>query len=148
MLLLGNGSAAAPPGPATGSDVAADVLQRGLDLYTAQCAVCHGTRGDGSGMAAHMLRVQPRDFRRGLFKFRSTPSGSLPTDDDLLRTVTEGVRWTGMVGRPDLWEGDRRAVVQYLETFSARFASERSASRVAVPPAREKNSAKSSRSWR
>ena len=40
---------------------------------------------------------------------------------------------------PGSLEGDRRAVVQYLETFSARFASERSASRVAVPPAREKN---------
>jgi mono/diheme cytochrome c family protein len=141
ILLLGDGSAAAPPGPPTGLDVAPNVLQRGLEVYGTQCAVCHGALGDGNGMAAHMLRVQPRDFRRGLFKFRSTPSGSLPTDDDLLRTVTEGVRWTGMVGRADLWEGDRRAVVQYLKTFSPRFAAERPASAVAVPPAPEKNSA-------
>ena len=51
---------------------------------------------------ASMFRIRPRDFRTGLFKFRSTPSGSLPTDDDLLRTVTQGVRWTGMIGRADL----------------------------------------------
>jgi hypothetical protein len=39
-------------------------------------------------MAAHMFRVPPRDFRQGLFKFRSTSSGSVPTDNDLLQTVT------------------------------------------------------------
>jgi cytochrome c oxidase cbb3-type subunit 2 len=86
-------------------------------------------------MAAHMFRVQPRDFRRGLFKFRSTPSGSLPTDGDLMRTITEGIRWTGMVGRPDLSEADRRAVVRYIETFSPRFTGERPSSPLAVPPA-------------
>ncbi len=88
-----------------------------------------------------MLRVRPRDFRPGLFKFRSTPSGSLPTDDDLLRTVTHGVRWTGMVGRPDLSEADRRAVVHYLKTFSPRFAAERTAAPVTVPPPPPKDQA-------
>jgi cytochrome c oxidase cbb3-type subunit 2 len=92
-------------------------------------------------MAAHMFRVQPRDFRRGLFKFRSTPSGSLPTDGDLLRTVAGGVRWTAMVGRADLLESDRWAVVRYLETFSPRFAAERAGPPVAMPPAPERGSA-------
>jgi cytochrome c oxidase cbb3-type subunit 2 len=92
-------------------------------------------------MAAHMFRVQPRDFRRGLFKFRATPSGSLPTDGDLLRTITEGVRWTAMVGRADLLESDRLAVVQYLKTFSARFMAEQPAPPVTVPPAPEKSDA-------
>jgi cytochrome c oxidase cbb3-type subunit 2 len=85
-------------------------------------------------MAAHMFRIQPRDFSRGLFKFRSTPSGSLPTDEDLLQTVTQGLRWTGMVGRADIPEGDRKAVVMYLKTFSPRFSAERPAPPVAVPP--------------
>lgn len=112
-----------------------EILLRGRDVYGANCATCHGLGGDGNGMAAHMFRVRPRDFRSGLFKFRSTPSGSLPTDDDLLRTVTEGIRSTGMVSRSDLSEADRGAVVQYVKTFSPRFASERPASPVAVPPA-------------
>jgi cytochrome c oxidase cbb3-type subunit 2 len=140
LVLLAGSSSAAPPGSAA-PGAAPEILERGRDVYAAQCAVCHGDGGDGRGMAAHMLVVPPRDFRRGLFKFRSTPSGSLPTDADLVRTITEGVRWTGMVGRADLAEADRWAVVQYLKTFSARFATERPASPVAVPPAPARSSA-------
>ncbi|MBI3029055.1 MAG: cytochrome c [Candidatus Rokubacteria bacterium] len=114
LLLVWQGSGVTPRA------VASDVLLRGRAVYEGTCAVCHGAGGDGNGMAAHMFRVQPRDFRRGLFKFRSTPSGSLPRDGDLMRTITEGIRWTGMVGRPDLPEADRAAVVQYLKTFSPR----------------------------
>jgi cytochrome c oxidase cbb3-type subunit 2 len=88
-----------------------------------------------------MLRVQPRDFRDGVFKFRSTPSGSLPTDHDLLRTITDGIRWTGMVARADLSETDRWAVVQYLKTFSPRFAEGPPARPVTVPPAPATSSA-------
>ncbi|KRT73133.1 MAG: cytochrome C oxidase mono-heme subunit/FixO [Candidatus Rokubacteria bacterium CSP1-6] len=110
-----------------------EAFLRGRAVYEANCAVCHGTGGDGNGMAAHMFRVRPRDFRRGLFKFRSTPSGSLPMAGDLVRTITEGIRWTGMVGRPDLSEADRRAVVRYIETFSPRFTGERPSPPVAVP---------------
>jgi len=115
-----------------------DILLRGRRVYTAECAVCHGVNGDGAGLAAHMFRVHPRDFRRGIFKFRSTPSGSLPTDRDLLWIVTEGVRWTAMAGRRELAEADREAVVQYLKTFSPRFAMESPAQPVPVPrpPAR------------
>ena len=141
LLLLWQGSvgtirsSSAPEG----ARASQNLVRHGQDVYLAHCAVCHGESGDGNGMAAHMFRIRPRDFRRGLLKFRSTPSGSLPTDDDLLQTVTQGIRWTGMVGRADLPESDRKAVVQYLKTFSPRFAAERPASRVAVPPAPPKS---------
>jgi len=125
------------PGPAApdADDTPPPIVLRGRQVYTANCAMCHGVNGDGNGMAAHMFRVQPRDFRRGLLKFRSTPSGSLPADADLLRTVTEGLRWTAMVGRADLSEADRRAVIGYVKTFSPRFVAERAAPPVVVPPA-------------
>jgi len=100
-------------------------LLNGERIYATNCAVCHGQNGDGRGMAAHMLVAQPRDFRPGSFKFRSTPSGALPTDDDLLKIVTEGIRWTAMVGRGDLSASERQAVVQYVKTFSPRFANDR-----------------------
>lgn len=115
------------------------VFLRGQQVYASNCAVCHGVNGDGKGMAAHMFRVRPRDFRQGIFKFRSTPFGSLPTDDDLLQSVTQGVRWTGMVGRVDLPEADRLAVVQYLKAFSPRFATEAPGPAVGVPTAPAKN---------
>jgi mono/diheme cytochrome c family protein len=40
-----------------------------------------------------------------------------------------------MIGRPDLHEGDRRAVVAYIKTFSPRFTRERAPSPVMVPEA-------------
>jgi cytochrome c oxidase cbb3-type subunit 2 len=110
-----------------------DLLLRGQRVYAANCAVCHGESGNGKGAMAHMLVTQPRDFRPGWFKFRSTPSGALPTDDDIMKIVTAGIRWTAMVGRADLSEPDRRAVVQYLKTFSPRFAKESSAPQLPVP---------------
>ncbi len=108
-------------------------LDRGKAVYESNCAVCHGTHGDGNGTAASMFLMRPRDFRPGKFKLRTTPSGSLPTDDDLLWTITNGLRWTGMLGRPDLSVSDRRAVVQYIKTFSPRFATEKPQSPVAIP---------------
>lgn len=110
-------------------------LMLGREIYQINCAVCHGVGGDGNGPAASMFAIRPRDFRTGIFKFRSTPSGSLPTDDDLLRTVTQGLRWTAMIGRPDVPEYGRRAVIQYVKTFSSRFAKEQPGKPVTVPPA-------------
>lgn len=110
-------------------------LYLGQQVYQANCAVCHGVGGDGNGPSASSFRIRPRDFRPAIFKFRSTPSGSLPTDGDLLRTVTQGLRWTAMIGRPDLGENDRRAVIQYIKTFSSRFNKEKSGKPISVPPA-------------
>ncbi len=128
--------------PASGSEgghASHEILNWGREVYVANCAICHGENGDGNGMAAHMFRIQPRDFRPGLFKFRSTASGSLPTDEDLLHSVTQGIRWTGMVGRSDLSEAERKAVVQYLKTFSPRFTAARPAPPVTVSPAPPKS---------
>lgn len=121
-------------GAANQTQTSRQELLRGQRVYENNCALCHGQGGDGSGMSAHMLITQPRDFRRGLFKFRSTASGSIPTDNDLLSVVTNGIRWTGMVGRADLSESERHAAVQYLKTFSPRFANENSPPPIVVSP--------------
>jgi cytochrome c oxidase cbb3-type subunit 2 len=108
-----------PETPAAGGATGAD---QGRAVYTRRCAGCHGTRGDGNGPAATFLDPRPRDFTEAAFKFRTTPSGALPTDADLFRTVTRGVRGTAMPPWHELPEGDRRAVVQFLKTFaSARW---------------------------
>jgi cytochrome c oxidase cbb3-type subunit 2 len=110
-------------------------LYLGQQVYQVNCAVCHGVGGDGNGPSASSFRIRPRDFRPGIFKFSSTPSGSLPTDGDLLRTVTQGLRWTAMIGRADLGENERRAVIQYIKTFSSRFNKEKPGKPITVPPA-------------
>jgi len=109
-------------------------LDRGREVYEANCGICHGVRGDGNGMAAHHFRTRPQNFRTGRFKFRSTPSGSLPLDEDLFRTITQGIGRTGMIPQVHLDEEDRWAVVSYIKTFSPRFQTERPGAPISIPP--------------
>jgi len=126
-----------PPKP----EVTAQLLERGKAVYGQNCLACHGAKGDGKGDAAAFLLPKPRDFVHANFRLRSTPSGRLPTDADLFRSVS-----FGMVGTPmppwqvNLSESDRWAVVEYLKTFSARFAdtneNRTSVVDLGTPPAR------------
>lgn len=109
------------------------MVERGRLVYEQNCAVCHGIAGDGRGMSAHMFVTQPRDFRSGVYKFRSTPTGSLPLDRDLFLTITRGLRGTSMVPQTHLSDVDRWAVVQYIKTFSSRFRHEASPQAIPVP---------------
>lgn len=107
---------------------------RGRTVYDANCAVCHGAAGDGRGMAAHMLRTKPRDFSRGVFKFRSTPSGKLPTDADLIRAIRGGLPGSAMIPQDHLTAEEVGDVIAFLKTFSTRFAEEPSPTPIAIPP--------------
>ncbi|MGH7369978.1 MAG: c-type cytochrome [Candidatus Methylomirabilaceae bacterium] len=112
----------------------AQLVREGKRVYLANCAVCHGENGDGEGPGAAQLSVKPRDLRTGKFKFRSTPSGSLPRDEDLEATLVHGVRGTGMVPQRQLKKDERRAVIAYVKTFSTRFATEQPEAALQVPP--------------
>jgi cytochrome c oxidase cbb3-type subunit I/II len=100
-------------------------VARGKAVYERRCIGCHGDKGDGNGPAATFLDPRPRDFTVGAFKFRTTPSGSLPTDGDLYRTITRGVRWTAMPTWHELPEKDRVAVITFIKTFSKRWQEEK-----------------------
>lgn len=94
-------------------------------LYQRYCASCHGERGDGAGPAARYMRTPPRDFTRGDYQFRATTTGSLPSEDDLYRTISLGLLGTEMPG----WRGvldrrERRVLARYLMTLSPRFHDE------------------------
>ena len=90
--------------------------QYGKQVYQRRCQGCHGVKGDGNGpAAAFMQKDRPRNFNLAVFKFRLTPSGSLPDDGDLLRTITRGVRGTSMPTWHELSEKDRLAVIQYVK---------------------------------
>jgi cytochrome c oxidase cbb3-type subunit I/II len=88
----------------------------GKEVYERRCQGCHGVKGDGNGpAAAFMSKDRPRNFTLGVFKFRLTPSGSLPDDGDLLRTITRGVRGTAMPPWHELQQKDQLAVIQYIK---------------------------------
>ncbi len=87
----------------------------GKEVYERRCIGCHGVKGDGNGPAASFLYQQrPRNFTQGVFKFRLTQK-PIPTDGDLLRTITRGIRGTAMPAWYELPLNDRLAVIQYIK---------------------------------
>ncbi len=93
-----------------------EYISHGKEVYQRRCQGCHGVEGDGNGPAATFFTdFRPRDFSFGVFKFRRTPTGSLPTDGDLLRTITRGIPGTAMPSWHMLPEKDRLAVIQYIK---------------------------------
>lgn len=115
---------------------------RGKVIFEEKCAGCHGIYGNGRltsdvgtstnfNTAYHFLNPQPRDFTTAAFKSRTTPSGALPTDEDIFRTITRGVRrgqvmpaWGNAADGHILPEQDRWDLVDYVKTFSPRFKTE------------------------
>ena len=68
---------------------------------------------------------RPRDFTLARYKIRTTETGSVPTDDDLVRSVQQGLNGSAMPG----WKGilsdtDTRNVVAYIKSLSPRFGSD------------------------
>ncbi len=105
-----------------------DKIERGV--YRKHCVVCHGLSGDGKGQSAMFLEPYPRDFRRGTFKYKSTPVGSKPTRADLVRTLRHGIPGTAMPSYRALEESEEFAedvedLVEYVRFLSVRGEVER-----------------------
>ncbi len=111
------------------------VSGRGAEVYETYCAGCHGAAGDGQGPAADMLIVKPRDFTKGVFKFRSTPTGELPTDGDIYRTLTNGAYGTSMPAWSLLTEGERYAVIDYIKRFYPEWKKDGPGAAIYIPRA-------------
>lgn len=112
-------TAANPPAPS----IRQDLVAPGRFVFERHCVLCHGRRGNGKGELAHAILPRPRDFTRGRFKYRSTPSGTLPTDQDLARTIQGGLTGTAMPAFTQLTDREVRAVVEYLKTLSPRWTN-------------------------
>src|SRR2546430_681626 len=96
----------------------------GKIVYQKWCAGCHGDNGAGDGEGARHMIPPPRDFTgNALYQIRSTPSGQLPTDADLLRSIDEGLPGTAMPAwKTRLSDRQRRDVLAYVKAFSPYFA--------------------------
>lgn len=105
-------------------------VEKGRVTYMKRCSFCHGLLGDGNGPAAEFMDPRPRDFTLGTFKFRTTQSGELPTDNDIFRTVSRGLQGTGMqafdsdIIKNGLTEEERWQVISYIKTFAQEFEDE------------------------
>ncbi len=112
----GAGAAAAPAGFRLGGDAV-----RGRQVYAANCATCHGDRGDGRGEAAGALDPKPTNFTNAAVMHARS-------DWDLYHIIRDGGPAgglsAGMVGYgPMLTDGDLRSVAAFVRTFAGPAAA-------------------------
>jgi mono/diheme cytochrome c family protein len=107
---------------------------KGKEQYQRYCIGCHGVYGDGQGENAPYLDPKPRDFTLGVFKCRSTPTGSLPLDQDIFNTIGRGLDRSAMPQWLPLSPQERADLVAYIKTFSPRFRTEKIDPPVPIPP--------------
>lgn len=111
--------------------ISSDSLRQGFALYSRFCVQCHGTNGDGHGVAAIYLQPKPRDYTHGIFKFTSTPFGMKPRRADLERTIRRGITGTSMPTFERLSNEDVEALVDYVIYLSQRGQLERQLAQIA-----------------
>lgn len=107
---------------------AKDKIERGL--FRKHCVQCHGITGDGAGPAAALLAPYPRDFRRGTFKYKSTPTAKKPKHEDIVRTIEHGLAGTSMpafgtLNKSAEFSEDVEALSHYVRFLSIRGETER-----------------------
>lgn len=104
--------------------VSSDQKGTKVGLYREHCAHCHGVSGDGMGPTAAFLVPYPRDYREGIFKFKSTARASRPTTADLQTVLVDGVPGTSMPSFKLLSQEDRDSLVEYVRYLSMRGETE------------------------
>jgi cytochrome c oxidase cbb3-type subunit 2 len=102
--------------------------------YRRYCVGCHGEEGDGEGENAPWLDPKPRNFTLGQFKCRSTPTGTLPTDEDLFNTIARGLDTSVMPPWNTFTKQMRVDLVAYVKHFSPKFATDKPGTPIQVPP--------------
>jgi len=110
---------------------------RAAETYRRYCVVCHGELGDGNGESAYWfdtpLYFKPRDFTLGVFKCRSTPTGTLPTDEDLANSIARGLDRSNMPPWNVLTAQERADLVAWIKHYSPRWQTEKPGEPIAIP---------------
>jgi len=102
--------------------------------YRRYCVGCHGDLGDGNGENNPWLDPKPRDFQLAVFKCRSTPTGTLPTDEDLFDTIGRGIDRSNMPIWNTLTKDERADLVAWIKHFSPRWQNEKPGPPIQIPP--------------
>src|SRR5579864_4917545 len=101
--------------------------------YRRYCVVCHGDLGDGNGESAQWLDPKPRDFTLAIFKCRSTPTRTLPTDQDLFDTIARGLDRSNMPPWNTFTRQERADLVAWIKHFSPRWQNEKAGTPIEIP---------------
>jgi len=100
-------AAAAPTAVVVPAAAASPDVAKGATLYAANCASCHGPRGDGDGPVAVALVPKPAKHHDGAYM-------NALTNEHLFRVIKEGgpsvgksplmAPWGGMLSDAQIWD--------------------------------------------
>ena len=89
-----------------------EMINKGRELFKANCSACHGDNGQGNGPSASMLNPKPRNFH----SLDSWKNGSKVTQ--IYKTLEEGIPGGGMASYNYLPPEDRFALIHFIRTFA------------------------------
>ena len=87
--------------------------ERGRVLFQANCALCHGARGDGRGQRKEGLDVPPRDFTDPEWREHTSPR-------HVFFAIREGLAGTPMPAWKSLSERDAWDLTAFVLSLEAR----------------------------
>lgn len=105
--------------------VYSDKQDQHFGLYREHCVSCHGVSGGGNGPASLLQNPYPRDFRAGIYKWKSTQRAAKPTRSDLMAVLHRGAPGSGMPSFLNIADEDLVALVDYVIFLSVRGEFER-----------------------
>lgn len=91
------------------------MVDKGANLYKANCASCHGDNGMGDGPSAAAMAVKPRNFHSA----EGWKNGRKVSN--LYKTLQEGIVQNGMQAFNYLPADDRFAIIHFVRTFAADY---------------------------
>ena len=89
-----------------------EMINKGRELFKANCSACHGDNGQGNGPSATMLSPKPRNFH----SLDSWKNGSKVTQ--IYKTLEDGIPGGGMASYNYLPPEDRFALIHFIRTFA------------------------------
>jgi hypothetical protein len=89
-----------------------ELVNKGRELFKANCASCHGDNGQGDGPSAAMLNPKPRNFH----SLEGWKNGSAVTQ--MYKTLEEGIPGGAMASYDYMPPEDRFALIHFIRTFA------------------------------
>lgn len=87
------------------------MVQKGAQVYSTYCALCHGAQGKGDGIAGKGLKPPPRDFTKGDWKYGGTRIS-------LFQVISQGSEGTSMASFSHIPKLERWALVHFVRSLS------------------------------
>ena len=91
------------------------LVDKGANLFKANCASCHGDNGMGDGPSSATMTIKPRNFHSA----EGWKNGRKISN--IYKTLQEGIVQTGMQSFNYLPAEDRFAIIHFVRTFANDF---------------------------